>query len=888
MLVALWFTFLFNYNQMHYAGKYLHYFFCVVAQIWFKGSDQNWQLATLYLNQCHIFAQILPLILFRSGETLRDNALKAINNGRMREATALTRFLPGAAPGVWSSADRDEDPPLFNKLDFNLQIAGLNEKPKSDAYFMAKWQRHSRSDKLVLPNQDWYDRIYPAGAPVIDFLAVAKENPDGWAYPSPTLLDHWRSNRGIGDTYPANVKVKEIVIGQASDKDVQSFTVWTAKQYAYDQLGFPGSALSFDTEMTAISTYDWIRLNRVGMEELVLAKKLGKKDDSETDLVGVTDKWMNLPSKMFVGDGFSWAAVVSLPIKRKDKDKVFSLKDRQGLEGVAKFFNALPTLTGLNVDEDCRITERIVSFLTFRDVTLNSVDIDVLATVAGYDGPTNMTALSLLILGGAMNKSVSCGDFSWDKPYDQLPVSLQAYMLSDIRFGHICYNVLMSVLLLEIFPDVETACRYTATTQDRFIEWFSKQLIGKSIAKVEVYAPDKAAATTREELILSLRYRDTRSKLSGCPDRIRELSFLLHGRTPTLCFGGPRWLHLAREHFILQHHLLVLAGHSPELFSSELSAANRCYIRFGRPDMYTVYWEGPVSEGQSLYPVQLLLHPDFVSTAARPDLDHFAPFHAFKLEADRLRRPVRFLITEWLRLDPSERCPRFIRWFDSQVGFYDRFKGLYEYVVQMFALATNQDPPVSLATEEKRNRVHQARIEAEQAKLVKAQQIVENCTALLRKLQDPHASVDRDIMSIPTVSLPGKAGAIAPAKVVHNRGTIGKDLSEVVADHSDPVTTDHVARTKPWSSYKRSTYSDRKAAASEPYSVPRLLPSFRSVRFEESDERQRPSEGCIGPIRRRDRGARVTVMNYAPMTQDEVEEYDPLEEQRCVRWVDDQ
>ena len=887
MIVALWPTFLFNYNHVHYPEKYLHYFFCVVVQTWFKSFYQNWQLATLDLEQCHVFFQILPLILFRSGETLKSNALKAIHNGRMREATAVTRFLPGAAPGVWSSLDREEDPPFFDKLSFNLQIAGLNERPKCDAYFMTKWQRHSRSNKLVLPSEEWYDRIFPAGAPVIDFLAVAKENPDGWAFPSPTLLDHWRNNRGIGDTYPANVRVKEIVIGQTSAKDVKSFTEWTAKQYAYDQMGFPSSVLSFDTEMTAITTYDWIRLHRDGVEEVVLAKKLGMKDDSEKDLVGVSDKWMNLPTKMFFGDGFSWAAVISLPIKRKDKDKVFSLKGKQGLEEVAQFFNDLPTLTGLNVDEDCKITERTVSFLTFCDVTLRSIDIDVLATVAGYDGPTNMTALSLLILGGAMNKSVSCGDFSWDKPYDQLPVSLQAYMLSDVRFGHICFNVLMSVLLLEIFPDAETVCRYTATSQDRFVEWFTKHLIGKSIAKVEIYPPDKAAATTREELILSLRYRNECSKLSSCPDRIRELSFLLHGRTPTICFGGPRWLHLAREHFIFQHHLLVIAGHSPELFSSELTPANRCYIRFGREDMYTVYWEGPVPEEPSQYPVQLLLHPDFAGTAADPDLDHFAPFHAFKLEADRLRRPVRFLITEWLRLDPCERCPRFIEWFDSQAGFYDRFKGLYEYVVQLFALATNQDPPVSRATEEKRNRVHQARIDAEQAKLAKAQQIVQNCTALLQKLQDPHASVDRDMMSIPTVSLPGKAGAIAPAKVVHNRGTKGKDLSEVVAGHSNPVTTDHVARTKPWSSYKRSTYSDRNAASSEPYSVPRLLPSFRPTQFEEPDERQRPSEGSIGPIRRRDRGPRVTVRN-STMTQDEVEESDPLEERRCVRWVNNQ
>ena len=44
------------------------------------------------------------------------------------------------------------------------------------------------------------------------------------------------------------------------------------------------------------------------------------------------------------------------------------------------------------------------------------------------------------------------------------------------------------------------------------------------------------------------------------------------------------------------------------------------------------------------------------------------------------------------------------------------------------------------------------------------------------------------------------------------------------------------------------------------------------------------SAGSFGPIRRLDWSRRVTVTRA--MTQDEVEEYDPLEEQRLVRWVD--
>ena len=52
----------------------------------------------------------------------------------------------------------------------------------------------------------------PAGAPVIDFLAVVKYNPEGWAYPLARLVDVWCANYGIANNYPINVEKKEIVI----------------------------------------------------------------------------------------------------------------------------------------------------------------------------------------------------------------------------------------------------------------------------------------------------------------------------------------------------------------------------------------------------------------------------------------------------------------------------------------------------------------------------------------------------------------------------------------------------------------------------------------------------------------------------------------------------
>ena len=164
---------------------------------------------------------------------------------------------------------------------------------------------------------------------------------------------------------------------------------------------------------------------------------------------------MNIPGKIFFGDGLRWTAVISLPIKRVDGRQVMDC--RKVPSYVAEFFSNLPVLMGLGVGEDCRLTEEIVTLLTGIPINLRLVDIGAVATLAGYDGGLSMTTLGITILGGAFNKSVSRGDLMWDKEYGQLPAPLQAYMVADIRFGHYTFNVLLSCLLRELYPDPEVA-----------------------------------------------------------------------------------------------------------------------------------------------------------------------------------------------------------------------------------------------------------------------------------------------------------------------------------------------------------------------------------------------------------------------------------------------
>ena len=98
-------------------------------------------------------------------------------------------------------------------------------------------------------------------------------------------------------------------------------------------------------------------------------------------------------------------------------------------------------------------------------------------------------------------------------------------MLADVRFGHLTFNVLLACLLRELFPDPEVACRYTATMQANFVENFAEGMVILTIYGTEVYQPLKESATTREELVTSLRYRSLMTdRMVDCPRECRRMS----------------------------------------------------------------------------------------------------------------------------------------------------------------------------------------------------------------------------------------------------------------------------------------------------------------------------------------------------------------------------
>ena len=181
---------------------------------------------------------------------------------------------------------------------------------------MGMWLGKSRQDCFVDSGFLDLDDVMPLGAPVIDFLRVDSERPDGWAHPSLSLIDGWRSNRGIPRNYPCTLDIRECVIGKATEEDWIAFDKWVRDQWDSDQAYFPSWTLSFDTEQVFITTFDWIEMSKAGATEVMFQKnqQLATSKILDNDGYLVEDKPRNIPGKIFFGDGLRWTAIVSLPI----------------------------------------------------------------------------------------------------------------------------------------------------------------------------------------------------------------------------------------------------------------------------------------------------------------------------------------------------------------------------------------------------------------------------------------------------------------------------------------------------------------------------------------------------------------------------------------------
>jgi hypothetical protein len=93
------------------------------------------------------------------------------------------------------------------------------------------------------------------------------------------------------------------------------------------------------------------------------------------------------------------------------------------------------------------------------------VEIERLAKLAGADHPqTGLVCLVYIWLGGVLPKHYMCslGDGKWGRPFGDLPLGLQLYLIGDIQQVAEVATLMLFVHTLHLFPDPTHVFRTTA------------------------------------------------------------------------------------------------------------------------------------------------------------------------------------------------------------------------------------------------------------------------------------------------------------------------------------------------------------------------------------------------------------------------------------------
>jgi len=392
------------------------------------------------------------------------------------------------------------------------------------------------------------------------------------------------------------------------------------------------------------------------------------------------------------GNGISWTCLISLDLKR-DSRKNYVLEKMTVQPEIIDLLRDLPVSAGLAIRRDIQGVEEFYSLVSGEEVRIERgfIDLTSLAVLAGYKFQSrNMTAMGVQVLGTLLNKTVSTGDDYWGVRWQQIPGSLRCYALGDIMFGFVCYNVLAGILLRDVFPDPDVVCRYLKCNQKAAADWFL-DLVLMTLEGVEFHQGVEENAVTREEMILSLRYRDEGDKLAEFSPPMVRLWTRILGNWPSPTCGGCRYLLQARDWFI--HQMEVLAEARVKWSSDTVlefpGEEDRIYSRFNLSleEVNDEVWRNPV-EG-----IRGLKRPEVIMVRLLcMDVSRIKSKEIGRL-CTEVGRSQRWSLLEWGRMYSSE-LPKFFQRLESDEGFRRFYRSLYDAMRLLHLRVLDKRAPV--------------------------------------------------------------------------------------------------------------------------------------------------------------------------------------------------
>ena len=635
----------------------------------------------------------------------------------------------------------------FNKESLVTPFVGY--KPvmgrKNDESCMVKYLKKIMVNGLQDPQVGPRSAFLPEGAPLLEYLAVYQERMDAWKYPTREEVNLFERARGLSMKMLDEVEVRVIVVEKTSPERIKETIEWFWERWLDSQEKCPTQVVSLDNEQVSLTLYDMYRM----AGKLKTSGKQRRSKDKEprgSQDVIEDDRFIPLPAKIMLGDGFRFCLIISINLDT-DQDGEYLIKRMEVQDQLLDFLEEIPVAVGVGVSRDVVDIEFFFSLISGRNIEMKgSVELGSLAVLAGYEfQATNMTALGVQVCGTILNKTCSTGDDKWGWSWREIPEALQVYGLGDIRFGYMCYSILAGILLADTFPDPDICCRYLNSGQLKFTSFFMDWL-RSSLEGIDVCSEKMREAESRKDLINSLRFRMVDGSILSDhpPNRIRIWSRLV-GNWPTITSGGCRFMLQARIKFIKQMEMLRRINFvwRFNLILPEISQEFREYARFGisRALIKRVIWSEEVPETQGFE----LSRPESLDAPMIeiiPETEKCSQIMKFCIQNGRMQK---YVLWEWCRMNPNK-IVNFLQRMAKDKDYQTYYRPLYDGIRLIFWRVVNQETiKIQFIEEDQDGIIKRQRLRAE-AMMEKSRAELEAYTKraeYLRKVEKSGDKVER-------------------------------------------------------------------------------------------------------------------------------------------------
>ena len=771
-----------NTNHNHYilSNPVYEYYKTVINIYYFRGSEHR---------------TMNPSLVEHSTEFLTQTAIRIMKKCRASITEPTDEILvPKSTENHWRKDGS------LSKVNLIREITGQypNKESSHDADSMHYYLLKVSPDGLQNPQLEDTDIYLPAGAPLLDFLSVTMDRTESWKVLNKDEISAYQKNRGLTYRMLEEVKIREIVIGQSSDEQIKDAVEWFWTNHNKDQEFYPTQVVSLSCEYLTISLYDLYRMS--GKIICPEARRISPRiENAVPDLP--EDKWKQLPVKVIVGNGISYALVISIVLNR-DHDDEYLVEKLIIQESILEFLVSLPLCMGLGIKKEVEDLEYYYETISGKPLNMKgSVDLSELALLCGYAASSRcMTAMGIQVLGTVLNKTVSRGDDKWAWSWGELQGSLQVYAMGIIRFSHMSYNILSSILIRDFFPDPDIACKYfNSTNQWEVFAWFL-ELLSYSLDGLVTDSNAYRNAVNRIDLMKCLHYTypGSREMMDDCPSRIK-LWIKLLGDWPSITAGGCRSLIQARSWFTTQARILKRSGFksSSGLEICETSEYLEDYARFGVP----LEKANQLDVSRPVRGHVGLSHTGFRGfplLSINPRSTKCSTIGKF---CSKQKRTQKMIIFEWSRLNPN-RIHDFLKRMRSDGNYRKFYAKIYDGLRQMHERLHDQDGIRVPELDEKQDGKIKSQLTSELAKIekIEMEKVARNSRIdYLRNTLSARDNVERSLWRDKLPNLPYRRGKRArsrsrskpPSKKTKTVGNSApaimpeEEIAELVADETE-------------------------------------------------------------------------------------------------------